>query len=542
MENVVFGFLGSKLDAGLSERRLARWRPTVALCAHAHFPVSRLELLLHSEADRLLAERVIGDLSTVSPQTRVRLHVLKDANPWNFEDIFGALHDIARAYPFAENERYYVHLTTGSHVAQICLFLLAESRRIPALLVETAMNREAPDAWRGKLDIIDLDLSVYDRLASRFACEQEESRDVLKNGIVTRNPRFNRLIERIERVALSSRAPLLLMGPTGSGKSQLARRIHALRNRRHLVKGVLVEVNCATLRGDNAMSALFGHRKGAFTGAVADRPGLLKAADGGTLFLDEIGELGLEEQAMLLRALEEKTFRPLGADAETSSNFVLIAGTNCNLNTAVNDGTFRADLLARLNLWSFTLPGLAERREDIEPNLDHELNKQSAELGCRISMSKEARQMFLGFAMRHAWPDNFRGFGASVLRMATLSDGGRITEKDVQEELEHLEVPEPFREVQREPSPLQHVAPGLLDAMDFFDRVQLEAVIEVIATSDTLAQAGRTLYDQSRAQRAVSNDSDRLRKYLSRFGLDFRSLKQKLMSDPGRTYGTHHYR
>lgn len=150
--------------------------------------------------------------------------------------------------------------------------------------------------------------------------------------------------------------------------------------------------------------------------------------------------------------------------------------------------------------------------------------------------------MFLGFAMRHAWPDNFRGFGASVLRMATLSDGGRITEKDVQEELEHLEVPEPFREVQREPSPLQHVAPGLLDAMDFFDRVQLEAVIEVIATSDTLAQAGRTLYDQSRAQRAVSNDSDRLRKYLSRFGLDFRSLKQKLMSDPGRTYGTHHYR
>ena len=140
MENVVFGFLGSKLDAGMSERRLARWRPTVALCAHAHFPVNRLELLLHSEADQPLAERVISDLSVVSPQTRVCTQVLKDVNPWNFEDIFGALHDIARAYPFSENERYYIHLTTGSHVAQICLFLLAESRRIPALLVETAMT------------------------------------------------------------------------------------------------------------------------------------------------------------------------------------------------------------------------------------------------------------------------------------------------------------------------------------------------------------------------------------------------------------------
>lgn len=542
MENVVFGFLGSKLDAGMSERRLARWRPTVALCAHAHFPVNRLELLLHSEADQPLAERVISDLSVVSPQTRVCTQVLKDVNPWNFEDIFGALHDIARAYPFSENERYYIHLTTGSHVAQICLFLLAESRRIPALLVETAMDREAPDAWRGKLDIIDLDLSAYDRLASRFAREQEESKDVLKNGIVTRNARFNQLIERIERVALSSRAPLLITGPTGSGKSQLARRIHTLRNRRHLIKGVLVEVNCATLRGDNAMSALFGHRKGAFTGAVADRAGLLKAADGGTLFLDEIGELGLEEQAMLLRALEEKTFRPLGADAETSSDFVLIAGTNCNLNTAVHKGAFRADLLARLNLWSFTLPGLADRREDLEPNLDHELGKQSAELGCRISMSREARQAFLAFAMRYAWPDNFRGFGASVLRMATLADGGRITEKDVQEELTHLGVSAPLVEESPVPSRLHEVAPDLPGALDLFDRVQLEAVLKVIATSDSLAQAGRTLYDQSRGQRAVSNDSDRLRKYLGRFGLDFKSLKQKLMSDQGRFHGTHNYR
>src|SRR6185369_871819 len=109
--------------------------------------------------------------------------------------------------------------------------------------------------------------------------------------------------------------------PTGAGKSRLARRIFELKKSRNLVKGEFVEVNSATLRGDAAMSALFGHVKGAFTGAVSDRPGLLRKADQGVLFLDEIGELGLDEQAMLLRAIEEKVFYPLGSDREASSDF-----------------------------------------------------------------------------------------------------------------------------------------------------------------------------------------------------------------------------
>src|SRR6185295_20005001 len=113
----------------------------------------------------------------------------------------------------------------------------------------------------------------------------------------TRNAAFNQLIDRVEHVALATRDPLLLMGPTGAGKSALARRIYELKKARHLIKGAFVDVNCATLRGDAAMSALFGHVKGAFTGALKDRPGLLRAADGGLLFLDEVGELGLDEQA-----------------------------------------------------------------------------------------------------------------------------------------------------------------------------------------------------------------------------------------------------
>src|SRR5205814_9346470 len=133
--------------------------------------------------------------------------------------------------------------------------------------------------------------------------------------------------------------------------SRLARRIYELKKVRHAVKGEFVDVNCATLRGDGAMSALFGHTKGAFTGALKDRPGLLRTADAGVLLLDEIGELGPDEQAMLLRAVEDKAFLPVGTDREVQSDFQLVAGTNRDLGQAVRTGRFRDDLLARINLW-----------------------------------------------------------------------------------------------------------------------------------------------------------------------------------------------
>jgi transcriptional regulatory protein RtcR len=256
-----------------------------------------------------------------------------------------------------------VHITTGTHVAQICLFLLTESRHFPARLIQTSPPKRMRSLEPGTFKIIDLDLSKYDRLALRFAREREEAASILKSGIETRNAAFNRLIERIEQVASSSKAPILLTGPTGAGKSQLAQRIYDLKRARRQIEGRFVEVNCATLRGD---AALFGHVKGAFTGALQDRPGLLKAADGGVLFLDEIGELGLDEQAMLSRAVEEKRFLPMGSDREAQSEFQLIAGSNRDLQAAADSGSFRDDLLARIDLWSFRLPGLRERREDID--------------------------------------------------------------------------------------------------------------------------------------------------------------------------------
>lgn len=527
-KHVVIGLLGTTLDQGKSADRWQTWRPSVAICRQPDLIVSRFELL-HGQRETVLADLVRKDIQSVSPETEVRLHKIDFGDPWDFEAVYETLFSYAKTYPFDDAEDYLVHITTGTHVAQICLFLLTEARWLPGRLLQASPDRDRSEP--GKIKIIDLDLSRYDGIASRFQQVQREGASFLKGGIETRNVPFNRLIDRIEQVAIATRDPLLLMGPTGAGKSRLARRIFELKKVRHAVKGEFVDVNCATLRGDGAMSTLFGHTKGAFTGALKDRPGLLRTADGGVLFLDEIGELGLDEQAMLLRALEEKTFLPLGSDRESRSDFQLIAGTNRDLLQAVREGRFREDLLARINLWTFTLPGLRARPEDIEPNLQFELDQYAQKTGRHITFSKEARQKFLDFALAPSsfWKGNFRDLNAAVARMATLSLGGRISVETVHEEVERLthSWADP-KAAAPEQALVEFLGPDRVAQMDLFDRAQLNQVVEVCKRSRSLSEAGRTLFSASIGRKTSTNDADRLRKYLARFEIDWAELSSKI--------------
>ncbi len=524
----VFGFLGSTLDAAkFGPSRWNKWRPTVSICMQDDLRVDRF-VLIHGEQHQKLADWVKRDIADVSPETEVSPQILNFGDPWDFEEVYGKLLDFAREFPFdPDNNDYLIHITTGTHVAQICLFLLTEARFLPGKLLQTQPRRGQPQPI-GTWNAIDLDLSRYDSIATRFADASAESTSFLKSGIETRNEAFNRMIEEIEQVAIRSRAPILLMGPTGAGKSQLARKVYELKKLRHQVVGPFVEVNCATLKGDSAMSALFGHKKGAFTGAASDRAGLLKSADTGVLFLDEIGELGLDEQAMILRAIEEGRFLPVGADTEATSDFQLIAGTNRNLVEAVAEGTFRDDLFARLNLWTFALPGLAERREDIAPNLEYELERFAEREGTRVTFNKEARDAYLSFAECPAasWHGNFRDLAASVTRMATLSPNGRIDKQAVDFELARLKALWSGETVAAGDS-LEGLLPASsLDRIDPFDRVQLAFVVETCRASRNLSEAGRTLFEHSRKARKSTNDADRLRKYLARFDLDWAQLSR----------------
>ncbi len=522
--NILISLLGCRLDShGRGVGRWGVWRPSVALAMHSDIHFDRYYLVYQPEFTRLM-EEVVSDIKSASPGTEVIPEEVPFNDPWDFEEVYSRLYDFSKRKNFsAENDHYFIHITTGSHVAQICLFLLNESHHLPGVLVQTQPSPTG-DA-KGTYNLIDLDLSRYDLLAKRFEEERTDDLAFLKSGIATRNEKFNHLIETIERVAIRSEEPILLTGPTGAGKSQLARRIYELKKQNQQVKGDFIDVNCATLRGDQAMSALFGHKKGSFTGAVADRPGLLKAADGGILFLDEIGELGLDEQAMLLRAIEEKKFLPLGADKEEKSVFQLICGTNRDLAGAVAQGRFRADLLARIDLWSFSLPGLADRREDIEPNIEYELNFFTQKSGKRITFNAEAKKAFLDFALSPdtLWQGNFRELNAMIVRMATLASGGRIDLATVKEEIERSQKPAQENDSADLVALLGENYP---QKFDYFELVQLREVIKVCRTSKTLADAGKKLFAVSRKAKKSVNDSDRLSKYLAHFGLDFRTVTQ----------------
>ena len=533
---VMIGLLGQKLDRGRrpvranDASRWSIWRPSVGVFQHEDFVIDRFEIISGPGQEKLL-ETVVADIRSVSPETEVRSHLLAIDDPWDFEEVYGTLHRWADSLQLdPEHEDYLVHITTGTHVEQICLYLLTESRHLPGRLLQTSPLPTRKSDARGMYRIIDLDLSRYDALATRFALQKADDLQFLKSGINTRSPNFNEVIAKLERVSLTTQAPILITGPTGAGKSQLARRVYQLKRQRQHLSGSFIEVNCATIRGDQSMSTLFGHTRGAFTGASAARNGLLRAADEGILFLDEIGELGLDEQAMTLRAIEEKQFLPVGSDQSVASNFQLLAGTNRDLHADVRSGRFREDLLARINVWSFELPGLAERREDIEPNLDYELRRFTSETGHSIRMNKEARERFLEFAQQDVatWCGNFRDLNAAVTRMATLSTSGRITVEEVADEIQRLR--SAWQSLAPPPGGpatdvLSSVMPSTaVDQLDHFDRVQLAEVVRVCRECATLSEAGRRLFQISRQSKKQPNDADRLRKYLGKFDLAWRDL------------------
>jgi transcriptional regulatory protein RtcR len=252
-KTVLVGLLGSVLDSRQGAERWEFWRPSVAIGQHEDLKIDRYELLYEEKFQRL-AETVAGDIRTVSPETDLRTHPIRLADPWDFEEVYGVLPDFAANYPFdSDHEDYLLNITTGTHAAQICLFLLAEARYFPARLVQQApASRGKRTGEPGTYRVIDLDLSKYDRLAARFQRERTEGLSFLKSGIETRNERFNLLMERIEHVAIHSADPILLTGPTGAGKSQLARRIYALKKQRLLERRISHQDSTARILTANA--------------------------------------------------------------------------------------------------------------------------------------------------------------------------------------------------------------------------------------------------------------------------------------------------
>jgi len=268
-------------------------------------------------------------------------------------------------------------------------------------------------------------------------------------GMIARSSAMTRLFHLVDNLQASD-ATILLTGESGTGKEVLAHAIHANSPRRG---GRFVAVNCAALPADLLESELFGHVRGAFTGAVRDRIGRVELASGGTLFLDEIGDLPLQLQVKLLRFLQEKTFERVGDSHTRKADVRIIAATNVELRRAIVEGRFREDLYYRLRVVPIEIPPLRARREDIEPLARFLLVRVAGQHGRELRFSADAIRVLL----RYSWPGNVRELENAIEYAVAVGRGQTIQPEDLQ-----LEILEPAPSPRTEPH--ASVAPGASEA------------------------------------------------------------------------------
>lgn len=286
-----------------------------------------------------------------------------------------------------------------------------------------AVKEGAVDYITKPFDVDELELLMIRTAEQRRVTKELEflrSKDDINNQIIGNSAQTNLLKNMITQVANSAARTILIQGPSGTGKSMVAKSIH---NQRYS-NAPFIEVNCAALPEHLIEAELFGAEKGAYTGATSSRDGLVALANGGTLFLDEIGEMPLNIQAKLLTFLEQRTFRPVGAGKERKSDAVIMAATNQNLALQISEGRFRQDLFYRLNVVPVEIPALQDRIADLPLLVAHFAKLMAQNEGCQpVSITPEAM-----LALQHyTWPGNIRELKNLLERMTILYPGQYIT-------------------------------------------------------------------------------------------------------------------
>jgi transcriptional regulator with GAF, ATPase, and Fis domain len=325
---------------------------------------------------------------------------------------------------------------------------------------------------------------------NRYLKGREEKRRFA--DIIGTAPSMNQVLAQLEKV-IDTRATVCIEGETGTGKELVASAIHYQSRRRDKL---FVAQNCAALPENLLESELFGHRKGAFTGADHDKKGLFELADGGTLFLDEVGELPLTLQAKLLRALQEGTIRPVGATTEKQVDVRIICATNRNLAAEVEKGAFRQDLFYRLMVFPIRLPPLRERREDIPLLTEHFLGKYTSEYRKSVAGFSQAALDALG---AYAWPGNIRELENEVQRIVIQGD------PDLFVEPEHLSP-----QIRKIEGTVQRIAPKKGTLKEMVDQVERWLLAEA------LREHG---HNKTKTADALGITREGLHKKLSKFGM-----------------------
>jgi DNA-binding NtrC family response regulator len=336
------------------------------------------------------------------------------------------------AVKFAKDRRFDLVLTdlkmTGMDGIELLQQLLAlDSSIIVILLTAHGSIESAKEALRrGAFDYLE---KPYDKAALLETINRALDRlDAIDSEIISASPKMETVKKMILKVARSN-STVLIRGESGTGKELIARAVH---NQSPRAQEMFQAVNCAAINENLLESELFGHEKGSFTGAHAEKKGLFEIADRGTLFLDEIAELDVGIQAKLLRALQERKIRRVGGTHEISVDVRVIAATNRDLRAMVSDGRFRDDLYYRINVLSIDVPPLRERREDIPVLIDYFLKKHTRNTSRLITgLTPETKKLMIDYS----WPGNVRQLESAIERALLLAENDKITLEDLPTEV-----------------------------------------------------------------------------------------------------------
>ena len=410
-----------------------------------------------------------------------------------------------------------LNLSGGTASARTALYLATWRLLGPALKKKTNPTQ---------LDIITCQRTGT--IANRFSYTHIDPRfppsiGLLAQGIGTSNPGYLETLNRLEQIVLSTRyEKLLITGPTGAGKSELARLVMAYMRALHeeVTEDNCIHLNVAAISPSLIESELFGHEKGSFSGALARHKGVFERADKGVVFLDEIGELPKELQAKLLTVLDGTPFTRVGGVEPVSSSFLLLCGTNVDLEAACEKGTFRRDLFERLRTWTIAVPSINDRIEDLEVALQRERGEWRTRNGVEILFPDDVKKLFLERARQHRWQGNFREFHAMFSHLALAAKNGRVSKCDVETEFQKLSQND--SDIQAETSTV-NTDETIRTEFDLADIARLACALDVCRKSRTASEAGEVLFGArartAKDKRTQFNGASSLQRLFAQFGL-----------------------
>lgn len=387
------------------------------------------------QAIHLLCDFPVGDskafLEWITPQTdaTIHLHTVKLSSPINFGEIYKRVVEVLDEISKPETLLTF-HLSPGTPTMASVWILLAKTI-FPARLIQSSTQRGVEEAnipFDITAEFIPQLLQRSDERLSTLAIGAADE-DAVFESIIHRSAVMKRVIEQARRVAIRS-IPVLIEGESGTGKELMARAIHRASPRD---RKPFITVNCGAIPPELVESEFFGHKKGSFTGAAADRKGHFELAHGGTIFLDEIGELPKPIQVKLLRTLQEGEVTPVGASEAKKVDVRVVAATNRKLTDEVASGNFREDLFYRLAVAIIKLPPLREREGDLSLLIDallKQVNEASAPIGVKPKKISVAAKNFL---LHHTWPGNIRELLNTLQRAAVWSDDETIGQEAIRD-------------------------------------------------------------------------------------------------------------